>query len=70
MEVGVPGWLSVKHPALDFSSSHGLTVSEIEPQFRLLTNSTEPAWDSLSPSLSLPLPCSCSLSLSLKNKHF
>ena len=59
----------VKHPALDFSSGHDLTVPEFEPHTGLCTDSAEPAWDShsLSPSLSLPLP-TCALSLSKRNK--
>ena len=44
----------VKHLTLDFGSGHDLTVPGIEPQVRLCTNSEEPAWDSLSPSLSVP----------------
>ena len=42
----------------------------IKPRIRLCTDSTEPAWDSLSPSLSLPLTlaCTCTLSLS-QNKE-
>ena len=56
---------SVKPPILGFSSGHDLTVRESEPHIRLHSDSTEPAWDSLSPSLSasylLPSP---SLSLS------
>ena len=73
---------SVRHLTLDFSSGHDLTVREIEPLVGLHADSTEPAWDSPSPSLlSLPLPShlphmlaralSLSLSLSqinLKNK--
>ena len=47
-------WLaqSVKHPTLDFGSCHDLTVREFEPCIGLCTDSTGPAWDSLSPSLS------------------
>ena len=54
---------SVKHLALDFSSSHDLTVREFEPRIRLWADGAEPAWDSLSLSLSAPLPAH-SLSLS------
>ena len=59
---------SVKPLTLGFSSGHDLMVCEIEPRVRLCADSTEPAWDSLSPSLSVPswLVCACSLSLSLK----
>ena len=45
---------SVKNSTLGFGSGHDLTVHEIEPSVRLLANSVEPTWDSLSPSLSLP----------------
>ena len=41
----------VKCLSLDFSSGHDLTVHKIEPCIRLHADSTEPAWDSLSPSL-------------------
>ena len=55
---------SVKHPTLDLSSGHDLTVCEFEPHIRLHADSVEPAWDSLSPSLSAPPPLALSLSLS------
>ena len=42
----------VECPTLGFSSSHDLVVCGIEPWVRLLANSAEPAWDSLSLSLS------------------
>ena len=45
---------SVKHPTLDFSSGHDLTVPEFEPHVGLHADSAEPAWDSLSPSRSTP----------------
>ena len=45
---------SAKHPTLDFSSGHDLTVREFEPRIRLCANNAEPARDSLSPSLSDP----------------
>ena len=44
----------VKHLTLDFSSDHDLTVHEFQPHVGLLTDSMEPAWDSLSPALSAP----------------
>ena len=44
----------VKRPALDFGSGHDLTFCEIKPHIRLLADHSEPAWDSLSPSLSAP----------------
>ena len=53
-----------RHPTLDFGSGHDLTICEFEPCVVLCTDSVEPAWDSLPPSLSAP-PI---LSLSLKNK--
>ena len=58
---------SVQCPTADFGSGHDLTVPELEPGIRLHADSTEPAWDSLSPSVSLPPPMS--LSLPLKIKH-
>ena len=45
---------SVKHPILDLDSGHHLTVHEFEPRVGLCTDSEEPAWNSLSPSLSAP----------------
>ena len=55
----------VKHLTLDFGSGHDLTVCEMELHIELCTDSTEPAWDSLSLSL-CPSPArSLSLSLSL-----
>ena len=66
---------SVKLSTLDFGSGHDLTVHEIEPHIGLRADSTEPAWDSLSPSLSSPplMTHTCSLARSqkkytLKNK--
>ena len=56
----------VKRLALDLSSEHDLTVCEIEPRVGLYTDGTEPAWDSLSPSLSATPPFILSLFLSLK----
>ena len=58
----------VKRPILDFGSGHDLMVHEIEPRVGLCSDSTGPAWDSLSPSLSLPLPHVGFLSLSLFQK--
>ena len=57
----------VKRPTLDVGSGHGLRVCELEPQVGLWADSTEPPWDSVSPSLSAPplFLCARSLSLSL-----
>ena len=59
-------WVAQAVKRLDFSSGHRLTVvgSGIEPCLGLCTDSTEPAWDSLSPPLSVPPLLSLSLSLS------
>ena len=56
---------SVKRPTLGFSSGHDLRVRYFEPRVGLCTDGTEPAWDSLSPSLSAPSPTH---TLALKNK--
>ena len=56
----------VKRLTLHLGSGPDLTVHELEPSVGLCAEGTEPAWDSLSPSLSLCL--SLSLSLPLKNK--
>ena len=45
---------SVEHPTLDFGSSHDLMVHGIKPHVRLCTDSAEPVWDSLFPSLTAP----------------
>ena len=50
------GTQSVKHLTLDFGSVHDITVGEFEPHIRLHADSTEPAWDPLSPSLCAPHP--------------
>ena len=47
---GAPG--SVKRPTLDFGSGHDLMVGGFEPRVGLCTDTVEPAWDSVSPSLS------------------
>ena len=46
---------SLKHLTLDLGLGHDLTICEIEPLVGLLADSSEPAWDSLSPSLSFSL---------------
>ena len=53
-----------KCPTHDFNSGHDLMVRGIKPHIGLCADSSEPAWDSLSPSLSLPHVHSLSLSLS------
>ena len=55
-----------KHPTLDFDSGRDYTVYELEPLVGLYTDSTEPAWDSLSASFCLSLSLSLSQSLSFK----
>ena len=61
---------SVKRPTLGLGSGHDLTVHEVEMHLGLCTDGTEPAWDSVSPSLSLSLsaPSPLALSLSKLNK--
>ena len=69
---GCLGGLVLKLLTLDFGSGQDLTVHEIEPYVALCTDSTEPIWDSLSPSLSTPLPLMCTLFLKINryiNKH-
>ena len=51
---------SVKHLTLDFNSGHDLMVCEFKAHIRLHADSTEPAWDLLSPSLSAPPPLALS----------
>ena len=55
----------VMHPTLGFGLGHDLTVHEIEPPVGLRADSTELAWDPLSPSLCTSTVQVCSLSLSL-----
>ena len=59
----------VKLLTLGFSSGRDLVVLEIEPDVGLCTDSTEPAWDSLPPSLSAPPPVSLSLKISKLKKN-
>ena len=54
----------VERPTLRFVSGRGLVVRGIGSRVGLCTDSTEPAWDSLSLSLSAP-PLVLLLSLSL-----
>ena len=58
----------VKRLTLDFSSGHDLGIHEIEPLIGLHADSTEAAWDSLSPALSLSALLLFILSFSLNNK--
>ena len=63
---------SVKRLTPDFGSGPDLfMVREIKPHIRLCTDSMQPTWDPLSPSLSAPplLSVSLSPSLSLSNKQ-
>ena len=54
-------WIAqlVRHPTIDFSSGHELTVREFQPHVGLCADSVESAWDSLSlcpsPSFSLKI---------------
>ena len=57
----------VRRLPLGFGSGHDLAVRGFEPCVRLWVDRTEPAWDSLAPSLSAP--SALALSLPLKNKH-
>ena len=59
----------VKRPTLDFGSGYNLTVCELEPRIGLCADSTEPAWNSLSPSFSAPSLCACMCTLSLSLSH-
>ena len=52
----------IKQPALGFGSGHDLMVCEFEPHVGLYPDSTDSAWDSVSPSLSAPPPLTLSLS--------
>ena len=54
--------------ALVRDSDHDLTVGGFEPSIKLCSDSTEPAWDSLSLSLSVYPSPSLSFSLSKINK--
>ena len=67
-KIGVWGtWVaqSVECLTLDLSSGHDLTLREVEPCIGLCPDGTEPAWDSVSPSL---CPFLLVLSLSKINK--
>ena len=54
----------VKHLTSGFGLGHDFMLCEFEPRIRLLADSVELAWDSLSPSLFAPPLLSLSLSLS------
>ena len=63
-----PGWLSRLSLRLLVWAQVMISVCDFEPHIGLRTGSTEPAWDSLSPTLSaLPL-LACTISLSLSHK--
>ena len=56
----------VDRPPLDFGAGHDLTVMVlIEPSVRVHVDSTEPTWDSVSPSVSAPPPLMLYVSVSL-----
>ena len=56
----VGAWVAqlVERLTLGSGSGRDLLVHETEPRLRLCTDSVEPAWESLSPSLSAPPPLS------------
>ena len=58
----------VKHLTLDLGSDHDLMVHEFKPLIGLCADGTEPAWDSVSPSLCPAPTCVHYLSLSQKKK--
>ena len=58
----------VKCLTLDFSSGYDLTVCGFEPRMGFCTDSAEPAWNFLSPSLSAPPLLTHALSLSNTDK--
>ena len=64
LETGRGAWRaqSLKHLTLDFGSGHDLTVRGMDPRVGLCADGTQPAWDSLSPSLSAPPLLALSLS--------
>ena len=62
---GLLGGSLVECPTLGFGSVHDVAVGEFKPLIGgLFTDSGEPAWNSLSPSLLAPLPPILSVSLS------
>ena len=60
---------SVKHPTFDFDSGHDLMVHEMEPCVGLCADSSEPAWDFLSPPPSAPPSLSFSNKKTKQNKN-
>ena len=62
---GATGWLSRLSVQVMISSGHDLTVCELKPHMGLRADGSEPAWDSLSPSLSVPPPAPLALSLKI-----
>ena len=67
---GAPGWLSWLDVRLDLGSGHDLGVQGTEPLIRLCADSTETAWNSLTPSLCPSPTCSCPLTHTLSNTIF
>ena len=61
---GAPGWRS--RLSVRLQPGHDLAVCEFEPRVRLWADGSEPASDSVSPSLSAPPPFMLCLSLSQK----
>ena len=59
----------VKCLTLDLGSGHDLTVCKLEPHNGLCADSTEPAWDSISPSFHLSPTYAHTLSLNEKNNN-
>ena len=68
MKRGARSAQSGKCPTLDFGLGCDLMVCELEPCVGLCTDSMEPPWDVLSPSLSAPLPLSLCLKINNKLK--
>ena len=48
---------SVEPPTLDLGPGHDLTVQGLEPGIGLCANGSDPAWDSVSPSLCPSTAC-------------
>ena len=61
---------SAEHPTLDLGSGYELPVRGFEPCVGLCSDSTEPAWHPLTPSLSAPLFSADACTLSKIKKKF